>query len=833
MSPDSSKSTLDQWEGRPGERSPVVEGAAGEMVDRWRRGERPLTEEYLDRFPDLRECPEAALELLAEELALRDEYGRPTSPAELAERFPLWEAQVRALVQCHRALGPQAAPRFPSPGDAIGEFRLVAELGRGSHGRVYLATQPALGGRPVVLKLGPAAGHEHLSLARLQHTHIVPLYSVHEFPEEGMRGLCLPHFGGTTLAAVLAGLDPVGRPAGGEDILTALRRAEPGGPAPPPTRSLAREALARAAYADAICWIGACLADALQYAHDRGLLHLDLKPSNILLAADGVPMLLDFHLARPPLPAGEPAPPWLGGTPGYMAPEQLTAVAAVRTGTAIPTALDGRADVYALGVVLREALRAPARGGEAVPGPAGLTDILARCTAADPRDRYPTTADVAADLRRHLADLPLKGVANRSLTERWTKWRRRRPLALPLALALGAVLAAGVGFWARSGRQVDRAETAFRDGETHLQNGRYAEAVQAHRAGETLLDGVPFRQGLRARLRESRRAAERGQAADDLHTLCEQVRPLYAADVVTPEQVRPVEARCRDLWARRDQIVQTLTGQPNPDLEPRWRGDLLDLGILTADLGVRAVSLDQAPGAHRQALATLTEAEFLIGPSGVLHLERARHARASGDPEAADAATRRARTLPPRTAWEHLAVGRAALGAGDVSRAAAEMDRALRLDPGSFWANYYKGTCRLRTAEPADALVAFSVCVALAPQSAWCFHNRGLAYAELGRLDDAQADFDRAFTLDPGLGAALLARASVHHRSGRYPDALADLRGAVRSGVPHGMVEYQKAVTLLAMNDRPAAVRSLRTCLAADPGHRSARELLARLSATP
>ena len=65
-----------------------------------------------------------------------------------------------------------------------------------------------------------------------------------------------------------------------------------------------------------------------QYAQERGLVHLDIKPSNALLAMDGVPMLLDFHLARGPLAAGAPAS-WLGGTPGHMAPEHEKALEAV------------------------------------------------------------------------------------------------------------------------------------------------------------------------------------------------------------------------------------------------------------------------------------------------------------------------------------------------------------------------------------------------------------------------------------------------------------------------------------------------------------------------
>src|SRR5205807_4862236 len=72
----------------------------------------------------------------------------------------------------------------------------------------------------------------------------------------------------------------------------------------------------------------------------------------------------------------------------------------------------------------------------------GLADVIRKCLAADPADRYPHMAALAADLRRHLADLPLAGVRNRSLVERWRKWRRRRPHGVALTGMMGAVLAA-------------------------------------------------------------------------------------------------------------------------------------------------------------------------------------------------------------------------------------------------------------------------------------------------------------------------------------------------------------------------------------------------------
>src|SRR5262249_45117600 len=161
--------------------------------------------------------------------------------------------------------------------------------------------------------------------------------------------------------------------------------------------------------------------EALQYAHERGLLHLDLKPSNVLLAADGTPMLLDFHLARGPVPCGAPAPPWMGGTPGYLSPEQRAAMDAVADRRPVPAAVDGRSDVYSLALVLCEMLAGrPPAPGTSLRGlnprvSVGLADLLDRCLAGRAADRYPDAATLAADLRRHLADEPLRGVANRDL----------------------------------------------------------------------------------------------------------------------------------------------------------------------------------------------------------------------------------------------------------------------------------------------------------------------------------------------------------------------------------------------------------------------------------
>ena len=214
--------------GSDNRRMALVELVAEEMSRRWRHGERPPVEEFLNRHPELWNHPEAALELLAEELNLRHESGDPVDETQLKHRFPQWRSRSKRCWRVTEHLV-EACPRRAGRWRAC---RLASSiwwprLGRGGQGRVFLATQPALAGHPVVLKLAAGFGQEHLSLARLQHTHIVPLYSAHEFPSHGLRGLCLPFFGGTTLERLLAALSPISvERCTGQDLLEALERAQ-------------------------------------------------------------------------------------------------------------------------------------------------------------------------------------------------------------------------------------------------------------------------------------------------------------------------------------------------------------------------------------------------------------------------------------------------------------------------------------------------------------------------------------------------------------------------------------------------------------------------------
>ncbi|MGL5097155.1 MAG: serine/threonine-protein kinase, partial [Planctomycetia bacterium] len=351
--------------------------------------------DYVAEFP----------ELAAEETPLvgaaSDGDGTPTAPT-------IADLDTPAPVD-----GP--AERLPAVGEEFAGFHLERLLGRGSFSQVYLARQGWLAGRPVVLKISTTPLGEPDRLARLQNTHVVPIYSTHFSGR--FEAICMPFFGERTLQSVLQRLRREGVAPTAAAALFA--------PDPPP------DELARRTWVDAVAWLGWQLAEGLAHAHDRGLLHLDLKPANILVADDGRAMLLDFNLARPDRfdADADRRLAAVGGTLPYLGPEQAAAL----DDPAAP--LDGRADLFSLGVVLYEAatgrlpfpVDAPSASSAGDPAPAAgdllldrrrrlatpppqirrlepavspaLAAIIHRLLKHDPAERYPTARQAAEDLR--------------------------------------------------------------------------------------------------------------------------------------------------------------------------------------------------------------------------------------------------------------------------------------------------------------------------------------------------------------------------------------------------------------------------------------------------
>jgi serine/threonine protein kinase/tetratricopeptide (TPR) repeat protein len=814
---------------------PVMEEAgrlAEVLAASWRQGRCCPAEELLDAHPAVRDVPTAGLRVVYEEVWQRQELGQEVSLVELQARFPQWSDQLAVLLDCVRLLG--LAPRvtrFPAVGETVGEFRLLAVLGRGASGRVYLAEQSFLAGRLTVLKLIPLDNLEHLKLARLQHTHIVPLYGVRDLPERNLRLLCMPCLGGCTLQQILGALSAItpGKRTG-RDVLDALRAGTPEPRLFWPARGPNKRFLQSASYVQVVCWAGVCLADALQYAHEQGLLHLDVKPSNVLFTADCQPMLLDFHLAQGPLSAGQDAPEWLGGTVGYMSPEQEEALAACREQVPVPAAVDARSDVYSLGVLLREALCGEQQddGDIALPSRADLSpalrDVLARCLARDPEARYPSAGSLADDLRRYLSDRPLIGVRNRSLLERWRKFSRRQPQALALAMlvAIGFAGLLAFGFWtiADASRRHREAVELLAQGQNAFAERRFDKALLAFDQGLVRLGGAEAGRELYFELRQQRQRAAEAWELHTLHELVERGRYLYGDDHAPLGILRIQQSQYKQYWHQRQRLLAALP--PGPTEEQSTTQDMLDLAILLADSQIRLAAAGENDTARRAAQRVLEEAQSQYGRSAVLSRELA----------SLDPATNQLPTVEPapRTAWEHYAVGRWFLRSGNLESAAAAFDTAVELRPQQFWPWYGKAVCAYRRGQHVAAVSAFTVCIALDPDSAACYYNRGLAHGASGNNDAALRDYDHALRLDPYLGAARINRGVLYFQKQRFDEAEADYRFALDGNAQLGTaneaaLRYNFALLCQARQEPAAALNWVEQALQIDSDHGPARDL--------
>jgi WD40 repeat protein len=377
-----------------------------------------------------------------------------------------------------------APPTLPSdPGGAvlIPGYQILEELGRGGMGVVYKAWQVPLK-RLVALKMILAGAHagaadlarfrsEAEAIARLPHPHIVQIFEVGE--QGGLPYFSLEFCPGGNLARKLNGT-PL-QPREAADLVEKLARA-------------------------------------MQAAHDKGVIHRDLKPGNVLLAADGTPKITDFGLAKVESVArpGEEHENGLTmtgavvGTPSYMAPEQAGGTSK-QVGPA--------ADVYALGAILYESLtgRPPFCGPTPVDTvyqvlyeepvsprhlqpktPRDLETICLKCLHKVSTRRYASAAELADDLRRFQAGEPIRARPVGRLERCW-RWCRRNPrlASLTAAVVFLLVLMAGGSMFAALLLQGERDQVLAHQVElkktnTHLRQAREEEADARRDALEEL-----------------------------------------------------------------------------------------------------------------------------------------------------------------------------------------------------------------------------------------------------------------------------------------------------------------------------------------------------------
>jgi serine/threonine protein kinase/tetratricopeptide (TPR) repeat protein len=708
----------------------------------------------------------------------------PVKPATLecgGESISLWESAAQAL---------------PEPGAEFLGFVLLEELGRGAFGRVYLARQGDLAGRPVALKVACDIAAESHTLAQLQHTNIVPVYSLHRAGP--FQAACMPYLGRTTLAQVIKSIS--GRPHlpnSGKELRSTLdvRKQETtvGSdrastvPAPAvvpvpvlPTGTPAESAVSHSSdpdgwsrleglsYVGAVLWLGSQLADGLAHAHARGILHRDLKPANVLLTDEGRPMLLDFNLAEDTKARGAAEKAAVGGTLPYMAPEHIEAF---RSGTG---KLDERCDLYGLGVILFELLTCrrpfPNHKGSVrdmivamladrrQPPPSlraynpavspAVDAIVRKCLAADPADRYQRAEDLREDIDRHLSDRPLKFAPNQSIRELVGKWARRHPrlsssvtvAAVALVVLTGTVAAAAYV------REQSRGLEA---------RGRFAEHQVAFRDAQAFLDNP-------------------NRSWPQLDVSLNKLRAVIARYGV-PESPDAAES-----WLD----SASMRHLPREDRE-RVKGDIAEAFYLMAQVASLKAYGTTDPAEQTAELDRAAKWNALAGKYGAARLPQAVQAQADELAALRRGPAERPRpgaATPAGSAREHFLAGFRLVAQNRHRAAVPFLCRATQLDPENFSAWFVRGQTHVALHQYDLAALCFGACVSLRPESAEAWMNRGLVMLETNHLDLGKADLDKAIELDPTLAEAYWLRARFYEFREDFRTAADEIGRAIETG---------------------------------------------------
>lgn len=391
------------------------------------------------------------LDLVAEEFAERCRRGDTPSVTDFAAKYPDLADDLRELLPAvaqmemlkrhrHSSTQPTTAHVSDCPAK-LGDYRIVRELGRGGMGIVYEAVQESLG-RRVALKMLPLPGRndavrrerflrEAQVAARLHHTNIVPVFGVGE--ENGVPYFVMQFIPGCGLNDVISNWRSLD-----SDVKNF-------------TKSIVRPNEWRR-----IAEIGLAAANALEYAHDQGVLHRDVKPGNLLLDHHGAVWIADFGLAKLTDHQTLTATGDLLGTIPYMAPEALRGHA------------DARTDIYGLGMTLYELATGSMPFDQSNPAilireigekepptprsrnpkvPRDLETIILKAIAREPGHRYASAVEMEDDLDAFLNDQPIRARRSSILQRNWL-WAKRNPyMAMLASITAGALIFSAIFGW--------------------------------------------------------------------------------------------------------------------------------------------------------------------------------------------------------------------------------------------------------------------------------------------------------------------------------------------------------------------------------------------------
>jgi serine/threonine protein kinase/Tfp pilus assembly protein PilF len=763
---------------------------------------------------------------------------------------------------------------FPGPGAILARFRLLSILGRGAFAQVYLAEQLDLADRPVALKVSAVAGEEPQNLARLQHTHIVPIYSVHDDPQTNLRLICMPYVGGANLAEILRTADGSGvaisrsiSQATGRSLVAALDRL-----GRPPVECSGRGPDAPS-------------------ARSAGLA-ADRSPGRTVTGGMDSPSrarsVLGRYLARLPWWM-EPGPGAVDCSPGQEpapARRYLQSATLVQAAAWIAARLaEGLEHAHERGVLHRDLKPsniliagdgtpmlldfnlsartdddsgARARLGGTLPymapeqldafNPEGRTppeavgpgaDIYSlglilyeMCTGVHPFSDPPSLPRLA-DMLRIMIDERREGAPSVRLYNPLIPW----------------------GFASILGKCLDPEPAR-----------RYARAGDLAEDLRRQLDDLPLKfapePNLRERLRKWGRRHPRASSSVTIGVVATMLMAsIAAAGWSLRERYERSAARLkRQEFSRDFRDCQVLLNTAGPTSHLGLGVDAADrllasYGVARGGRWLLAAAVRRLPAGERtalvrdiveliqmrawasvnradrrhgsearrraaieEAIAWLDEAERLDPrPPSALYRVRSELHRAHGDGDEARCDQRLAAVRRPQAARDFELEGKLDVGEGRLDAGEASLNQAVNLDPQRFWSWFLLGLCHREQHRYLEAAADFAICTVLSPDFAWSHQNRGLALAAAGRLPEARIALDRALELSPDFAEARVNRALVCLELGEAGQAADDLARAIRLGRREVATRAAYAEALTRIGRRAEAESQFGALLAENP----------------
>jgi serine/threonine protein kinase/Tfp pilus assembly protein PilF len=707
--------------------TPDLTALVRQQIERWDRGDCIPVEELLAQAPALAADPEAALDLIAHELALRAQRGDTPDPNDYRRRFPHLVAQLEAYLAAEQAMAQSPSP--PATITHAGRYQLLGEIARGGMGEVLRARDTELDRElavKVLLEKYRELPHmvrrfvtEARISARLQHPGVVSVHELGRLPD-GRPFLAMKLVQGSTLAALLK-----------------ERQPDSSGGAPGSWSDLPR-----------FLGILGQVCQTVAYAHSRNVIHRDLKPANVMVGAFGEVQVMDWGLAKVLVPTTADAETENGGPRG----ETITAsTAGARKGdtdsavsTADPTGagtvlgtlaymppeqargevdyLDERCDVFALGAILCQILvgQTPYAGVD----PAEVHDKAMRGDLAE----------LFARLDGCGAEETLIALAKRCLA----------PVKEDRPRHAGQVAEAIDRYQVQVQERLRQAELEREKAEVQAEEERRRREVEHARVEEER----------KRRLAElAQRVAEAGRYTAEREQFEEENRRKKAE-----KQKAATARRLRNFWI----------------LLPLF---VLPVLLFCCYMPAMRFWVESMPKSTSDPQSAYQERKR---EAAVRHLNKGAALVQQKDYAGAITEFQQASTLDPNFAQAHVNWGVALYAQKDYAGAAHQYEQAINLDPTSAQAENGWGAALAGQHDYAGAIIHYQKAVDLNSNYAEAHFNWGVSLVKKQKYASAVFQFEKATTLNPNFALAHGALGEVFLLQGEFDDAIQSTRRAIR-----------------------------------------------------